>query len=74
MINDAYIEQNRTHVFYKGDKVIMQNCLEAEVEKYKNKVWTCRTDSFLDNSKQEVVFLEGFAGYFLGLYLKKIDQ
>jgi hypothetical protein len=60
--------------FKKGDSVKMVNCGEAE--HYKDKVWICRTDSFLENygrPKQEVVFLEGFGGYFLCDFLQPIQ-
>nr|WP_232698617.1 hypothetical protein [Brevibacillus daliensis] len=54
----------------KGDKVVMHTCLEAELEKYKDKVWTCETDEFTAKSGTQVVFLEGFSGYFMAGYLR----
>lgn len=53
----------------KGDSVVMINCGEAE--HYAGKVWTCRGDSFKDVNQQEVVFLEGFSGYFHCRFLVK---
>ena len=38
--------------------------------KYKGKLWTCQTDSYLDRGKQEVVFLAGFSGCFSTKYLQ----
>lgn len=54
----------------EGDKVIMVNCGEAE--RYKDKIWVCRTDSFFPKNypTEEVVMLEGFAGWFLCKFLK----
>jgi hypothetical protein len=48
-----------------GDKVVMANCGEAE--HYPNKVWICRSDSYYSKygTKEDLVFLEGFAGSFL---------
>ena len=34
------------------------------IVKKKDKIWTCQTDSFLSKGKEEVVFLDGFSGYF----------
>ncbi len=50
MTTDIYIQDNRTETFKKGDKVKMHTCHEATF--YKDKVWTCQTDSFLDKGKQ----------------------
>lgn len=49
----------------KGDKVMMVNCGEADF--HKDKVWVCRTDSFVEKhgDKKDVIFLEGYGGYFL---------
>lgn len=70
MTTDKYILENKTDTFEKGNKVIMHTCGEAYFAKYKNKVWTCQTDSFLDRGKEDVVFLDGFSGYFLAKYLR----
>jgi hypothetical protein len=72
MTTDSYINENKTVTLKKGDTVVMQNCAEAKFPKYKLKVWTCQTDSFLDRAQQEVVFLEGFSGYFSTKFLKAI--
>ena len=71
MTTQDYIDKNSTSTFKKGDKVIMDGCYESSLPEYKDKVWTCKTDSFLDKAKQEVVFLEGFSGYFSAQYLMK---
>jgi hypothetical protein len=71
MTGNDYINENRTKTFKKGDKVVMYNCYEAKIEKYKDKIWTCQTDSFLSKGKEDVVFLENFSGYFACEYLKK---
>jgi hypothetical protein len=55
--------------FSKGDTVVMHTCHESTLPQYKGKVWTCITDSYLDAAKQEVVFLEGFSGWFSAGYL-----
>lgn len=70
MTTDNYINENKTETFKKGDKVVMHNCYESTFEEYKDKVFICQTDSFLDRSKEEVVFLEDFSGYFSAKYLK----
>lgn len=49
----------------------MINCVEAQVNE--NVQWTCQTTSFKDKGGDEVVFLEGFSGYFLCEYLDKIE-
>lgn len=70
MTTDNFISTNKTQTFEKGNKVIMHNCHESTFEEYKDKVWICQTDSFLSKSKEEVVFLEEFSGYFLVKFLK----
>lgn len=74
MTTDTYIKENRTATFKKGDKVEMFNCYEATFEKNKGKVWTCKTDSYLDRGKEEVVFLEGFSGCFSAEYLRSVGE
>lgn len=58
--------------FKDGDKVVMHTCLEATFEKNKDKVWTCQGDSFIARSGVEVVFLEGYRGYFSAEFLRKV--
>ena len=70
MITDKYINENKTETFRKGDIVTMHTCHESTIEKYKDKVWICQTGSFLDRSKQDAVFIEGFSGCFSAKYLK----
>ncbi len=72
MTGDSYINENRTETLKKGDEAVMHTCFESTLEEYKNKVWTCQTDSYMDRGNQEVVFLEGFSGCFSAEYLKKI--
>lgn len=55
--------------FHDGDKVMMHNCFEADL--HKDKVWTCQGDSYLACSGEEVVFLEGYRGYFDAECLRK---
>ena len=69
MTGEKYINENKTPTFKKGDKVIMYNCGESSF--YKGKVWICKTDSFRDKSGSDVVFLEGYSGYFCCRFLKK---
>ncbi|UAY56250.1 hypothetical protein [Arachidicoccus terrestris] len=57
-----------------GDQVIMEGCAESTLPKYKNRIWTCQTDSYIDKCGQEVVFLDGFSGCFLCDYLKPVAQ
>lgn len=72
MTGDSYINENRTETFKKGDKVVMHTCYESTIEKYKDKTWVCKTDSYIDRGGQEVVFLEDFSGCFSVNYLQKI--
>jgi G:T-mismatch repair DNA endonuclease (very short patch repair protein) len=73
MTTDIYIQENKTTTFQKGDKVVMHSCGEAHFPKYKGKIWTCLTDSYLDRGQQEVVFLEEFSGCFSAQYLEKVN-
>ena len=57
----------------KGDLCVMHTCGEADMPKYKGKLWTCRTDSYIDKAGQEVVFLEGFSGCFMCDYLAPVN-
>lgn len=66
---DKYINENKTATFNKGDRVVMHSC--AEDSFYKDTIWTCETDSFLDKGKEEVVFLEFFSGCFSTQFLKR---
>lgn len=68
MTTQDYIDQNKTSSFQKGDKVVMYNCFEAD--HYKDKEWTCLTDSYMSKSDVHVVHLEGFSGAFAVEYLK----
>lgn len=70
MTTDKYINENKTDLFKKGDEFLMHTCHESTIDEYKNKVWICQTDSFLARDKTEVVFLEGFSGYFNANFLK----
>lgn len=74
MTTQAYIDENKTELFKKGDKVVMHTCHESTLPIYKDKVWTCLTDSFLARDKSEVVFLENFSGYFSAEFLKKLKK
>jgi len=74
MTGNDYINQNRTKTFKAGDIVVMHTCYEARMPKYKDKLWTCRTDSFLSKGNEEVVFLEDFSGYFAAEFLKRVQS
>lgn len=58
----------------KGDKVVMHTCMEAET--HYGEIWTCKTNEFTSPSGSQVVFLEGFSGYFMCNYLQfvKVDS
>jgi len=73
MTGNDYIENNKSETFKIGDKVVMHTCYESTWPKYKDKIWTCQTDSFFSKGKEDVVFLEGFSGYFESEFLKKTD-
>ena len=72
MITNKYIIENKTATLKKGDKVVMHSCYEANLPEYKGKVWTCQTDSYLDKSNEELIFLEGFSGCFFVKYLQQV--
>lgn len=55
----------------QGNKVVMHTCGEAE--HYHGKIWTCSSDEFASSSGSQVVFLNGFSGYFLVKYLQFVD-
>lgn len=55
----------------KGDKVVMHTCLESK-GKNLGKIWTCHTDSFKCEAGIEVVFLEGFSGFFYTKFLQPV--
>lgn len=55
----------------KGDTVVMHTCGEAE--HYEGQIWVCSSDEFTSSSGTQVVFLEGFSGYFMVEYLQKIN-
>lgn len=54
-----------------GDKVIMINCAEARMDKYKDKVFTVRSEPW-DLCGSEVVLLEGKSGGFATRCLKRV--
>jgi len=70
MAENNYINEHRTKTFKKGDKVVMHTCFEATRPKCKGKIWTCKTDSFTDKGKEDVVYLEGISGYFATEFLQ----
>lgn len=55
----------------KGDKVVMHTCLESKGKNF-GKVWTCHTNSFKCEAGIEVVFLEGFSGFFFTKFLQPV--
>lgn len=59
----------------KGNKVVMHTCDDAKV--YNGKVWTCKSDEFVQGEKpfeQNLVFLEGFSGSFCTQYLQVVQE
>lgn len=54
------------------DKVVMHSCYEARKEKYKDKVWTVKSEPW-DLCGSEVVLLDGYSGGFATEFLKKVD-
>ena len=56
----------------EGDKVVMHTCAESDLPKYKNKLLTCTSESFIRNGNH-VVFLKEVSGYFLVDFLQKVD-
>lgn len=54
-----------------GDQVVMHTCREANMEKYKDKVWTVVSESW-DLCGSEVCKLDGFSGGFATEYLRKV--
>lgn len=55
-----------------GDKVIMVNCMEARMDKYKGKVFTVRSEPW-NLCGTEAVLLEGKSGGFATEFLYKVD-
>ena len=55
-----------------GDKVVMVNCAEAEMDKYKDKVFVCRSEPWKLGHGEEVILLEGKTGGFATDCLKKV--
>ncbi|AKO91956.1 hypothetical protein BEH_07495 [Priestia filamentosa] len=58
----------------KGDKVVMHTCMEAEI--HDGKIWTCRTDEYIQGEgvyEQRLVFLDGFGSSFLVKYLQRVN-
>lgn len=53
-----------------ADKVVMINCAEARLDKYKDKVWEVDSDLWM-LCDSEVVLLRGFRGGFATKCLKK---
>ena len=62
----------KKNVLHDGDKVKMFGCLEARGNE--EKIWTCAGDSFEAYSGVEVVFLEGYRGYFSTEFLQKVKS
>ena len=58
--------------FKQGDQVKMVNCGEAK--HYEGKIWIVASDSFMSPSKEEVVFLTEFSGYFLCDCLELVNK
>lgn len=56
-----------------GDKVVMHTCYEASKEKYRDKVWTVRSNPWM-LCGTEVVLLQDFSGGFSTEFLRKVDE
>ncbi len=56
---------------HSGEQVVMHTCREAQMDKYKDKVWTTRSEPW-DLCGSEVIMLEGFSGGFATEYLKRV--
>ena len=55
---------------YKGDKVVMHDCMEAHGRE--DVVWECICDSY-EMCGSEVVFLKEYSGAFSTEFLKKVE-
>lgn len=55
--------------FKVNDLLVMADCYEAE--RYSNRIWVCRHQSYKASSGDYWVFLEGFSGAFICEYLRK---
>lgn len=63
-------DKGRFNMLKKGEVVVMHTCGEAEHAN--GKLWICQTDQFTSSSNTQVVFLNGFSGYFMVDYLQKV--
>ncbi|PXW06481.1 hypothetical protein C8D70_12513 [Chryseobacterium sp. CBTAP 102] len=66
------IQKTKTETLKKNDRVVMHSCYEATLDEFK-KIWKCSTNSYIDKSGEEVVFLDGFSGCFLVKYLQPVS-
>ncbi|MCS1351172.1 hypothetical protein [Mechercharimyces sp. CAU 1602] len=53
-----------------GDRVVMYGCGEADLKKFRGKVWICRSDEQRWTEDTMVVLLEGYRGYYATKYLR----
>lgn len=60
----------KVNKLYKGDKVVMHDCMEAHGRE--NVVWECICDSY-EMCGTEVVFLKGYSGSFDAEFLRKVE-
>ena len=60
----------KVNKLYKGDKVVMHDCMEAHGRE--NVVWECICDSY-EMCSTEVVFLKGYSGSFDTEFLRKVE-
>lgn len=61
----------KVNKLYKGDKVVMHDCMEAHDRE--NVVWECTSDSY-EMCGSEVVFLKGYSGSFDTEFLSKVKD
>jgi hypothetical protein len=56
-----------------GEQVVMVNCYEAMMDKYKDKVFAVRSEPWKLGHGEEVVLLEGISGGFSTDCLKRVE-
>lgn len=55
----------------KGDAIVIHTV--AEADKYDGEIFICKSDEFTSQGGAQVVFLEGFRGYFAVKFLQKVN-
>jgi hypothetical protein len=58
-----------------GDKVVMHSCAESKMDKYKGKIFTVASNTWVIGSHSELVLLkEKPGGGFATMFLKKVGE